>query len=391
MIINKKSILVFGGSDFQRSLIKECMKMGLFTIVIDPNPNAEAKDYAHAFEVVGGQDFERTCKVVEKYNIDAIITGATDKPLIMMARIAEKYGLNFISEETARLSTDKFLMKQKFQENNLPHAKGILIEEINDNLQYPLIIKPSDNSGSRGVIFCENKQDLETIFDEAKTHTKKSYLIAEEFIEGKEYSIESIHYNGMSKILQITEKIVTPLPYFIELGHIQPADIEPKTLKSLEELLDKATKAFGFESCGAHNEVKMNNGNITLIEVSPRIGGDFISSTLVKSSTGINMEKALIQMALGEEPQLEVYKPAVSGIFFFFFKEGKIKSLNNIESILNIPEVIQYEFRLKQGDIIPKIKTGVDRYGYFILKTENKNKLVEVKNKIFDSIKIEIE
>lgn len=391
MIDKKKSILVFGGSDFQRSLIKECMKMGLHTVVIDPNPEAEAKDYAHAFEVVGGQDFEGTCKVVEKHKIDAIVTGATDKPLVMMARIAEKYGLKFISQDTAKWSTDKFLMKQKFQENNLPHAKGVIIEEINDDLNYPLIIKPSDNSGSRGVVFCENKEALGTLFEEAKMHTRKPYLIAEEFIEGKEYSIESLHYNGKSEILQITEKIVTPLPYFIELGHVQPVEIDADTLKKLELLLDKAVKAFGFDNCGAHNEVKINNGEITLIEVSPRIGGDFISSTLVKASTGINMEKALIQMALGEEPQLGKREDAASGIFFFFLKEGRIKSMNNVEEILNMDEIIQYEFNLKVGDVVPKIKTGVDRYGYFILKTENREKLIELKNKIFDSIKIEIE
>ena len=86
---NKKAMLIFGGSDFQLSLIKQCKSMGFYTVVIDPNPNAIGKEYADAFEIVGGQDFEGTCKVVEEYNINAITTAATDKPLVMMARIAK--------------------------------------------------------------------------------------------------------------------------------------------------------------------------------------------------------------------------------------------------------------------------------------------------------------
>lgn len=391
MIGEKKSILVFGGSDYQLSLVKECKKMNLFTVVIDPNPNAEAKPHADAFEAIGGQDFEGTCRVVEKYKVDALITAATDKPLVMMAQIAEKYKLNFYSEETARLCTDKFLMKQRFQEYGFPCAKGKIIDSVPTDMNYPIVIKPTDNSGSRGVIFCMNKEEAKTVIEESKQYTRKPFLVAEEVVEGTEYSIESLHYNGQSKILQITEKIVTPLPYFIELGHIQPAVIQPHIRQELEDLLSNVVKAFGFDNCGAHNEVKIKDGKITLIEVSPRIGGDFISSTLVNASTGINMERALIQIVLGEEPDFTGAKPEASGIFFFHFKEGKLKSINNIDDVLNIPEVLSYRFDLKQGDIIPKIRTGVDRYGYFILRAENREKLLQLKEDIFSKIIVEVE
>ena len=388
---NKKAMLIFGGSDFQLSLIKQCKSMGFYTVVIDPNPNAIGKEYADAFEIVGGQDFEGTCKVVEKYNINAITTAATDKPLVMMARIAKKYGFKFFSEETAKLSTDKFLMKQKLTDIGLAFAKGEIIESDTHKLNYPIVIKPTDNSGSRGVIFCENKDDLKTVFKESKQYTNKAYLLAEEFIDGKEYSIESLHFNGKSKIIQITEKIVTPLPYFIELGHIQPAILEKNVYEKLEYMLDKATKAFGFENCGAHNEVKIKNGKITIIEISPRIGGDFISSKLVKASTGINMEKALLQIALGEEPNFSESKQAASGIFFFYFEHGIISEINDVKSILSIPEIIDYSFNLKLGDIIPKIVTGHDRYGHFILQADNREKLMNLKESIFNKIKIKVD
>jgi carbamoyl-phosphate synthase large subunit len=391
MVNNQKSILVFGGSDYQLSLVIECKKLNLFTVVIDPNPEAVAKDYADAFEEVGGQDFEGTCKVVEKYNVDAIITAATDKPLVMMARIAKKYSLNFFSEETATVATDKFLMKKKFAENNLPHAKGKLTEEITDDFQFPVVIKPTDNSGSRGVIFCDNIHDANEALNEAKQHTRKNQLLVEEVIEGTEYSIETLHYNGKSKIIQITEKIVTPLPYFVELGHIQPHNLPASIVKEIEDLMVKVANIFNFENCGCHNEVKIKDGKITLIEVSPRIGGDFISSTLALASTGINMEKALIQIVLGEEPDFSGYKPAASGIFFFHFKQGVFKSIKNLKESLNRPEVLSYKFDLKPGDIIPKINVGTKRYGYAIIKEETRKKLLETRDEIMNGLEVQIE
>lgn len=388
---NKKSILVFGGSNFQLSLIKECLNMNLYTVVIDPNPKAIARLYADAFEVVDGQDFEGTCKVVEKHKTDAIVTAATDKPLVMMAQIANKYKFKFFSEETAKLCTDKILMKKKFAELGFPFAKGNVIKTANDEINFPIVIKPTDNSGSRGVVLCENKNDLENIFKESIQYTQKPYLLAEEFIDGKEYSVESLHFNGKSKIVQITEKIVTPLPYFVELGHIQPALLEKQIHKKLETLIEDVSKAFGFENCGAHNEVKIKDGKITLIEISPRLGGDFISSTLVKASTGINMEKALLQIALEEEPNFSNKKCNASGIFFFCFEPGIISKINDVKQILNIPEVIDYSFDLKVGDKIPKIVSSIDRYGYFVLKTDNRDNLLNLKENIFNQIKINID
>ncbi len=391
MYLNKKSILVFGGSDYQLSLVKECMNMGLFTVVIDPNPEAIAQDYCDAFEVIGGQDFEGTCKTIEKYSIDAIITAATDKPLVMMARVAKKYGLRFFPEETARISTDKFLMKEKFIENNLSCAKGRLISSIPDDFSFPLVIKPRDNSGSRGVIFCHSREEAEQVLEESKSHTKSDKVVAEEVIEGTEYSIESLHFNGKSKIIQITEKVVTPLPYFIELGHIQPPVLPNNILREIEVLVETVAKVFNFENCGAHNEVKIKDGKITLIEVSPRIGGDFISSILVEKSTGVNMERALVQILIGEDPDFSEFKENASGIFFFHFNEGTVKRIMPVEPIMDKYDVVKYQFNLQVGTIIPKIRVGTDRYGYFIINAENRTELLKKRDEIFSEIKVEVE
>ena len=174
MYQGKKSVLIFGVGPLQESIIGRAKKMGLYTVGIDPCADAVCKDCVDSFEVVGGQDFEGTCAVVEKYSIDAIVTAATDKPLVMMARIAEKYGFPFFSVETAQWSTDKFQMKRRFELGGIPHAQGRLISKAEDTegLVFPIIVKPRDNSGSRGVKLCRNAEELKESIKEALENSK---------------------------------------------------------------------------------------------------------------------------------------------------------------------------------------------------------------------------
>ena len=111
--------MVFGVGDLQKSIILKAKQIGLYVLGIDPSENAICRKYVDAFEVIGGQDFEKTLSVAKKYNISAIITAATDKPLVMMARIAENLSLPFYSVKTATISTDKYLMKYYMHKNTI--------------------------------------------------------------------------------------------------------------------------------------------------------------------------------------------------------------------------------------------------------------------------------
>lgn len=361
--------------------------MGLFTVGIDPCPDATCRNDVDAFEIVGGQDFEGTCRVVEKHHVDAIITTATDKPLVMMARIAEKYRFPFFSVDTARWSTDKFLMKQKFLEGGIPCAKGRLIhsaEEAKD-FTYPVIVKPRDNSGSRGVKLCNSEAELQECISEALQYSHCDTILAEEYIEGQEYSIESLHYNGRSEVIQYTEKKTSEYPYNVELGHIQPANLSDKQKDAVCEIIEKIDKALKFENCPSHTELKINNRGIFVIETSPRLGGDFITSILVPFSTGFNMEDNLLHIALGEKVTLKVERvEKASGICFLNLPCGKVASIDSsIEDVKIWPDVYSFETSLKVGDEIHPITSSLNRYGQFIViahSHEEIERLIETYN-----------
>lgn len=378
-----QSILVFGVSDLQKSLIERCKAKGLFTVGIDPDPKAKYRDLVDAFEVVDGQDFEGTLAVVEKHNVSAIITAATDKPLVMMAKIAETKGFPFFSTDTAMHSTDKYLMKQRFQEENILCANGFILNHIDEisakSVEYPVIVKPRDNSGSRGVIYCNNNDELKSAVDEALLFTKKGNVLVEEYIDGKEYSVEGIHYKSLTSVIQITEKITSNFPYNVEMGHIQPADLTDDKRNEIKKIVTEAAKALNFDNCASHTELKISAKGIIIIETSPRLGGDFISSTLTPLSSGINMEDLLIDISLDKAlpPAFSTPKAShFSGIVFFELPEGIYTGNNRLQEIKSLDGIYDFVFNLKSGDGVKKIKSSLDRYGHAIFQANNRRELL---------------
>lgn len=404
-----KKVLIFGVGELQRSIIDRAKKMGLYTVGIDPCDDATCRDDVDAFEVVGGQDFEGTCAVVEKYGIDAIVTAATDKPLVMMARIAEKYGFPFYSVETAQWSTDKFQMKQRFELGDVPHAKGILLrredigklrrnpskigskieekdfvidfleisgQRLSQHLHFPVIIKPRDNSGSRGVKLCRSMEELQASMTEALEVSKLDTVLVEEFIEGPEFSIESLHHDGKSEVIQFTEKKTTEFPYNVELGHIQPANISDENKQKIREIIAKIGKALNFENCPSHTELKINERGIFVIETSPRLGGDYITSTLTPLSTGVNLEDELLKISLGQKNSPSPKEVQYSGVRFFSFEEGSvIKHVPNEDFVKGWPHVVDFSFNLQKGEKVHKITSSLNRYGHITLVAGNRESI----------------
>ena len=310
--MNRNTILIFGGGDNQLTLIKSAKERGYFTVVIDPNEQAPGKIIADAFEIVAPKDFVGTCKVVEKYKVKGIATAQMENPLHLMAQVAEKYNFIFPTVAQIKRSRDKFLMKEAFIKKNVPCAKGkkfnkdqnIAEEDLLD-YNFPLIIKPADAFSSRGVIKVNdfNEIKLNEIF--TRSYSSDDSIIIEEFIEGREYSIESITYGGETHIIQYTEKIITDYPFTVEMGHIQPANLNDNEKNDIDSSIKRAIIALNLDNCATHTELKLTNEGPKIIEIGARLGGDYISSYLTLYSTGINMDAAVADVAMGNKPDIE--------------------------------------------------------------------------------------
>jgi len=380
----KQTILIFGGGLNQYRLIEEAKNLGITSVVIDPFENAPGKKIADYFYVVAGNDYESTKQIAIKHQVNGIVTTQMEKPMRLMAKLSKELNIQFHPSEVVEKSLDKWLMKQSFLKYNVPCAAGRLFlrdekikEEDLDSLQYPLIIKPKDATSSQGVYKIESYKDIFKFENITRSFSHNNEVIVEEFLDGKEYSVESITFKGSTTICQFTEKFVTPFPTTVEIGHLQPAELTEQEREEITQVVTSAIKAIGIDNSAAHTEVKLTSYGPKVVEIGARGGGDFISSYLTLSSCGISMDKAMIQISLCLKPDLLPKLNQYSYIKYLELPVGKrVKKIENYDEILLDKDVVMAALTVKPSDIIEPITESKKRPGFVIVKCSDKSNLI---------------
>jgi biotin carboxylase len=339
--------------------------------------------------VIGSKDKAGTIAVSEKYNIKGIVTCQMENPLILMAEIAEDRGYVFPSRESIEKARNKWLMKQSFLKNNVPCAKGFLLKQNenpdflkNSQWTFPLIVKPPDSFSSRGVYKVNNIEETVRYITDAQKYSGSGDIIIEEFMSGPEVSVESVTQDGITEVIQITDKIITPYPAAVEMAHIQPSIYEPEIQEEIKTIVIKAIKAIGLDNCASHAEVKITPRGIKMVEIGARLGGDYITSHLVPLSTGINIEAAAIQIAIRNKTELTQKFTRGAVIQYLNLPAGrKILHIGEWKNILNVPCVKHAMISAKKGDIIPSITDSAKRLGFVIVQHANRQKAIDLAQK----------
>jgi len=374
-----KTIMIFGAGINQLTLIEAARELGLTSVVIDPQETPPGKAKADFFYQVTGDDYQRTKEIAEKNNVDGIVTGQMENPLKIMARLAQEMGYIFHSPKVIERSTNKYLMKQAFLANGIPCAKGDLIsngklltEEELTKYSYPLIIKPLNAFSSKGVYRIDNYEDYTKIVSKTLEFSDNGSYLIEEFIDGPEYSVETITYHGETTIIQYTEKMITPYPNTVEIGHFQPAELSEVQKRNIDKIVKEAIFSLGIDNSAAHTEVKWSEKGPIVLEIGPRLGGDFIASYLTKASTGIDMDKAAIKVALGEKPDLRVTKNKGSVILYLTLPPFSVIKKISDNSLSEIPNLISYYLAIKDRDVISPLTDSAKRSGWVITGGTNR-------------------
>lgn len=377
----EKSILIFGAGLNQLELIRESHRLGLVTVVIDPQEDAPGRPEADFFYRVDGGDYDTTRAVALRHSVSGIVTGQMEKPLRLMARLAQELGLVFNSPEVTGRCLDKWLMKQVLLAHRVPCAEGVLLkpgEEIRlpEGISYPVIIKPRDAFSSRGVYRCENREAAEAYLSESRSFSSTGDVIIEEFLKGKEYSVESLTFNGETTIVQFTEKFITPYPKTVELGHLQPAEMGQSVKMEVSAVVRKALAALGVMNSASHTEVMMTEQGPVIIEVGARLGGDFIGSYLTKASTGMSMDRAAAEIATGVRPSHRPTSRAFAMIRYLELPEGRrVDEVLPADDIMDLPGVVFAAIFVKPGDTIMPLTHSALRPGCVIAEAKTKEQL----------------
>lgn len=366
-----KKLAIIGASYLQLPLAKKAKEMGLHTICFAWESGAVCKEEVDEFYPISIVEKERILEVCLEKKIDGVCTIASDVAAPTVAFVAEKMGLVGNSFEAAVQANNKYLMRQAFSEAGVPSPAFRRItsfEQLDaDRLQYPVIVKPTDRSGSLGITKVELKEWLQAAVDTALNSSFKHEAIVEEFIEGKEISVEFISYKGVHYPLQITDKVTSGAPHFVELEHHQPADLTKEQYAEIYDLTRRALDALGVTNGASHSEYKITaDGNIFVMEIGARMGGDFIGSDLVQLSTGYDFMKGVIDVALGrfEEPAFGDH--CYAGVYFLC---EETKHLQKTIQESSIPQIVRAEVTETE---LREVSCSADRSGYLIYQDNKK-------------------
>jgi biotin carboxylase len=389
-VISKvKTILIFGAGINQLELIREARKLDVITIAIDPSPEPLGKTEADFFYQVEGNDYDITREIALKHHVNGIVTGQMEKPMRLMSKLANELGYLFHKPDVVEKTLDKWLMKHAFQKYGVPCAKGkligfsdVLTPDTLNGFTYPLIIKPKDAFSSRGVFKIDNYKKIADYISETRSFSSNGDVLIEEFIDGKEFSIESITFKGKTTIVQITEKFITPFPNTVEMGHLQPAFLTEEQRNQISEIVIDAIAAIGIDNSASHAEVILTSDGPRIIEIGARLGGDFISSYLTKASTGISMDKAAVQIALGIEPDLQKKQDRYAYIKYVELAVGeKVNRVENISDLYVLPGLVLAQIFVKPGDVIKPITHSAFRPACVIVSGESRREVYGLADK----------
>lgn len=391
--------MVLAAGLLQIDVIEKAKSMGYYVLAVDGNPKAPGFNVADKAICADIVNEETMLKIARDEHVDGVIHPCSEVSMAVMGRINDELGLSGISREQAICATNKHLMRKAFEKGNAPSPKSILAQDAEDawsrlqnEFDTDAILKPSRNSGSRGIAKVSrnmDKGDFIRAYDEALSESRDHSVLIEQFIEGPEFSIEMIVWQGEIHVLTVTDKKTTGAPHFVELGHNQPSCFSATDVETLKAAAVAGVRALGVNNCACHAEAKLMNGKAYLMEVGARLGGDFISTELTHLSTGIDMVAAAIDVALGVEPDLSAKEdPKGVCIRYFCPKPGKLVSISNTE-VLNNPHVYLWEIYPKEGDVIPAVTSSLCRSGHVIVTEKTPQKAIELAERLIESVKFE--
>lgn len=365
--------MILGTNEYQNPLILRAKELGYETHVFGWPHGEIGEKTADVYHPVNILDYELLWEECHKLNPCGVVSVCSELAMHPMNFLLRKLGIPCNSLETEKISTNKYLMRTAMKAGGIENPNFMLVTEgqsINDiksklyGFNYPLIVKPCDLSSSRGVYKIESEENLEKGIAYALEWSKTGEAILEEYIEGPEYSGESIAYEGKYKLLAITEKSTTGSPHFVETGHRQPARLSEIIKAKVEETLYKAFKSLNIEYGAIHPEFRITSeGKIYFMEIATRMGGDCIGTDLVPLSSGYDFMGMVINICCGKAPSFEKIRKTMIACNHYILTSEDLDEYNNLKA--TSPEKIWRHSIISSISEAPILKSA-DRAGYYI-------------------------
>ena len=397
-----KKLLLLGGSRYLLPVIKSAHELGLYVITCDYLPDNIAHKYSDEYVNVSIIDKEAVLKVAREKEVSGIMSFATDPGVVTAAYVAEQMGLPSCgSYESVCILQNKAKFRAFLQENgfNVPVAGGYKDVEsaLKDvaRFRFPVIVKPVDSAGSKGVSRVDKPEELKKYIDFALRFSPSKQFIIEEFIEKKGCSsdTDSFSVDGELKFVSFSSQrfdVKSENPY-TPSAYSWPSTFSKESEKELTSELQRLLKLLKMRTSIYNIETREGiDGKAYIMEVSPRGGGNRLSEML-KYATGVDLIKNAVLAAIGESVVNLVQKPYDgywAEVILHSDKAGKFKQLNINQEIP--AEIIEQDLWVKEGDAIGGFSGANEAVGTLVLKFASMADMISVMDYLDKWVKVEV-
>lgn len=366
-----RTLMLVGGGVEAVSAVHRARELGLRVVVSDGDPEAPASKVADERLVASTYDIDATVSAAKashaRHPIHGVLCVATDVPLTV-ASVARALGLPGLSIETATLSMDKLAMKERFRSAGVPipwfarvHSAADL-QQIVTARGFPLVLKPVDSRGARGVLRLRAGVDLAWAFAESQRHSPTGRVMVEAFLSGPQVSTESLVIEGVVSTPGFADRNYEYLdrfaPYIIENGGELPSRLDEATQEAVREVVVQAAAAMGVRNGVVKGDIVVHEGRAYIIEVATRLSGGYFCTHTIPFSTGVDLLGHAMRVALGDavDPQQLVMgheRPIVQR--YWFPAPGRVTAIEGLAPYLEHPDVVYLEMRVRVGDVVRPI------------------------------------
>ena len=391
-----KKILVVGAGLAQVDAIKRCKELGYYVLASDGMPDAPGLKIADERQVIDVKDVERNLAWARKAHIDGVISYASDITLPTVHYIRRELGFPGLGKIPMEVSLNKEEQRERFKKAGLAQPRFKVVdaldglESLAKELGFPLVVKPVDNSGSRGVTLVHQEDQLRPAYSAAVTNSKRGRVIVEQFIEGMELTVEGFSVNGEHHFLAISDKFKPRSSYRVATQLAYPAAITDEQRQKVVELMKAALDAAEVDNSPTHSEVILGPDGPQIVEIACRGGGFYVFTRVVEAVSGYDIVGNWTRLCLGDP--IEDVTVASKGVVLRFYAaaRGKLIGVTGLDDAKTI-EGIETGLFLKPGDIVPELETDGSRTGWMIACGEDREQAIARADKASGLVKFSVE
>ena len=378
-----KRIMFIGAGTLQSFAIKRAKEMGCFVIGLDRDRDAPGFHYCDISYPIDIVNVRECLACARKHDIDGVLSIAAEVGSVTAAMIAADMGLVGTHPEVYSRTRNKFVLVDTLRSMGVEACKTLIeIDQRTDlcslSLECPVMVKPVDGSGSKGVSIASDRDELQTACTLAFENSAVGRALLQTFFEGHEYGAECFCCQGNVNVLCVIDKLMTTPPLFSELGHMCPVLPDEAPLSRIEDTVKQAIRGLGIEGGSVNLDLIVDrHGQIHIIDLSARMGGNLIGSHIVPLSTGVDLNRAAIQWALGEEPCLRRSRSNVVVTRILDMQPGRLKDILDYRSLTASRNVLDIVLRVQPGDLISPYRTNHDSCGYLVITADTKQAAAE--------------